>query len=444
MPNISVIIPVYNVEIYLKQCLDSVINQTLKDIEIICVDDGSTDKSSEILQCYAKKDKRIKVFSQKNQFAGVARNNGMKHATGKYLFFLDADDFMELNMLEIMYRRAEQDQLDITLCHYWHFNDPTQEVIPIDSHKRDAYFPSDRDVFSGKEIRDAGIFQSMVGWAWDKLFRAEFVKEMGYQFPAFRSSEDGFFVYMMVARAKRIGVLQQRLIYHRMMNGSSLSNTREQNWENGFKMTELIYDELVSQNLFELYRKSFRSWVVEFQIWYLTTLYEKDSFNKAYSYIRKVTENKFHILNSDGELICDTKLFNLYQLVMREQPEQFLLTVLKDRDNSNEKNSGKGWIFPYEKIPKGSRIVIYGAGTVGYSYLKQLQATDYCSVVYVVDKNFERYNRKQFPVYPIDAIKEFDYEYILIAISDKNIQSQVKNTLRDNYGIAENRIICGI
>ena len=94
-PKVSVIIPVYNVEDYLRQCLDSVINQTLKDIEIICVDDGSTDKSLEILHEYEKKDSRITVLTQKNQYAGVARNVGMSVATGKYFVFLDSDDFFE-------------------------------------------------------------------------------------------------------------------------------------------------------------------------------------------------------------------------------------------------------------------------------------------------------------------------------------------------------------
>ena len=95
MVKVSVIIPVYNVEPYLKQCMDSVVGQTLKDIEIICVDDGSTDGSLDILREYAAEDNRIQIIEQKNAGAGAARNNGMRHATGKYLSFLDSDDFFE-------------------------------------------------------------------------------------------------------------------------------------------------------------------------------------------------------------------------------------------------------------------------------------------------------------------------------------------------------------
>ena len=95
-PKVSVIIPVYNVEDYLRQCLDSVINQTLKDIEIICVDDGSTDNSLQIFREYEQKDSRVKVLTQKNQYAGVARNTGMNIARGHYYVFLDSDDFLKM------------------------------------------------------------------------------------------------------------------------------------------------------------------------------------------------------------------------------------------------------------------------------------------------------------------------------------------------------------
>ena len=105
---VSVILPVYNVEKYIRQCLDSIVNQTLKDIQIICVDDGSTDSSPEIIEEYARKDSRVIAIHQENGGAGAARNNGLRHAAGKYLSFLDSDDFFELNMLEEAYNCAEQ------------------------------------------------------------------------------------------------------------------------------------------------------------------------------------------------------------------------------------------------------------------------------------------------------------------------------------------------
>ena len=112
---ISVIIPVYNVEKYLRQCLDSVINQTYKDLEIICVEDCSTDNSPQILQEYAQKDERIKIlYNEKNSKLGPTRNNGLKVATGEYIHFLDSDDWLEPDAYEILVNHLSKcGQVDI-------------------------------------------------------------------------------------------------------------------------------------------------------------------------------------------------------------------------------------------------------------------------------------------------------------------------------------------
>lgn len=110
---VSVIIPIYNSEKYLEEALKSIINQTLFDIEIICIDDGSTDKSRQILNYYATNDTRIVILSQENSGQGVARNEGIKIAKGKYIYFFDSDDILEENALELLYDEAEKDNLDV-------------------------------------------------------------------------------------------------------------------------------------------------------------------------------------------------------------------------------------------------------------------------------------------------------------------------------------------
>lgn len=115
---VSVIIPVYNVEKYLRKCLDSVINQTLVDIEIICVNDGSTDNSLEILQEYAQLDNRIKIVNQENQGLGAARNSGMQVATSDYIGFIDSDDWVALDFYEKLYNKAVSNNADIVRCSY--------------------------------------------------------------------------------------------------------------------------------------------------------------------------------------------------------------------------------------------------------------------------------------------------------------------------------------
>ena len=115
MVKVSVVIPVYNVEPYLNICMDSVVNQTLEDIEIICINDGSTDKSLDILNSYAEKDDRITVISQENGGHAVATNKGMKLAQGKYLYLMDSDDMLDLEALEKTYTVAEEKKVDFVL-----------------------------------------------------------------------------------------------------------------------------------------------------------------------------------------------------------------------------------------------------------------------------------------------------------------------------------------
>lgn len=117
---ISIIVPVYNVEKYLKRCLDSIINQTYKNLEIICVDDGSKDSSGKILDDYKLKDKRIKVYHIKNGGVSHARNLGISKATGKYIGFVDSDDYIEPNMFEELYNSIIENKSDISVCNFWH------------------------------------------------------------------------------------------------------------------------------------------------------------------------------------------------------------------------------------------------------------------------------------------------------------------------------------
>ena len=118
MAKISVIIPVYNVEEYLERCLNSVVNQTFKDLEIICVNDGSTDSSGEILQKFARKDARIKIIKRPNGGLSAARNTGLEVMSGEYFAFLDSDDWIDLNFYEKLYEKAKEFDADIAMADF--------------------------------------------------------------------------------------------------------------------------------------------------------------------------------------------------------------------------------------------------------------------------------------------------------------------------------------
>ena len=226
MVKVSVIIPVYNVEQYLRQCLDSVLNQTLKDIETICVDDGSTDNSLAILNEYKQKDNRVQVIQQQNQYAGVARNNGVKVAKGKYIIFLDSDDFFELDMLEGMYNRAEKDNADVTICGWKAFNDMTQEVIK--HHKiNDRYLRL--SPFKPYEVSDE-LFEICKPNPWTKLVNREFFTFNHLQFENCICCNDLTCVCLQLALARKISVVEECYVYYRIRQNDNLTSNRNKNF----------------------------------------------------------------------------------------------------------------------------------------------------------------------------------------------------------------------
>ena len=168
MTKVSVIIPCYNAEKYLDQCMYSVINQTLQDIEIICVDDGSTDKTLEILHQYEEKDQRIKVLCQQNKFAGVARNKGMDAAKGEYFAFLDADDYYELDGLEKAYEIAKTNDLDMLKLSSYLLDEQTGEIT-TNAHYSHEKFNHKDNVLSFVDF--PGNFLNCADLAWNGLYR---------------------------------------------------------------------------------------------------------------------------------------------------------------------------------------------------------------------------------------------------------------------------------
>lgn len=225
-PLISVIIPVYNAEKYLGECVESLMGQTLQNAEFIFVDDGSKDSSLDILRLYQKLDSRIQVYTQKNQYAGIARNNGISHATGRYITFLDSDDVMLPDALALLYRRAEITSADIVICSAYRFTTNYEQREAAPWCLRGAYTPM-KDTFSPNQCKDT-LFQISAGAPWGKLYRRTLLTENGIQFPALPRSEDFSFVYWAFCVANRITTLNAELFLYRIIEGNgSLEDARD-------------------------------------------------------------------------------------------------------------------------------------------------------------------------------------------------------------------------
>lgn len=216
---ISIIIPVYNVEKYLHECLDSIINQTFTDIEIICVDDGSTDKSSEILEEYEQKDKRFTVISQPNKGVSAARNRGMQQAKGKYIMFVDSDDYIASNACELIYNSAEEKRCDILLFPHYNFSAST---CRDDGRLLDLYITLKDNTTTFKEYSDE--FLLTPSETHSKLYKTDFLRKYNLHWETqIQYCEDRIFYINALIHAKAISILYKHLYYYRIDTFNSLS-----------------------------------------------------------------------------------------------------------------------------------------------------------------------------------------------------------------------------
>lgn len=223
MVKVSVVIPVYNVESYLEDCLNSVLHQTLTDIEVICVNDGSTDKSLSILEKYAKKDKRLTIVNQENMGHAVATNVGMTYTTGEYLFLMDSDDIIEFNALELTYKKAKENDVDFVIFKAINYDNAEGKYYETKSYSmKEVYSQVQDKVFSYEDVKDLIFTMSVTPWS--KLYNRKFILENNISFPEGLIFDDNIFFWEALFNAKRIVFLNEFLFIRRFYSTSSTNN----------------------------------------------------------------------------------------------------------------------------------------------------------------------------------------------------------------------------
>ena len=269
MEAVSVIVPVYQAQAHLRLCLDSLLAQTFKDLEILCVDDGSTDQSPGILEEFARQDSRVKVLRQENAGPGAARNAGLEAAAGEYVLFLDADDFFEPALIETLLARARETGADIVICRASGLDNATGQAVDLSWMLKTQLLPG--SCFAPAQIPEQ-LFQFTYGHAWDKLYRADFLRESALRFPDLPNSEDLVFVFQSLALARRIAIVDQALVHYRMNQTGSVQNGRTRFPEAPYQAACLLQDGLTSRGLYQTWEKSFLNWSLEYLIWHVANL----------------------------------------------------------------------------------------------------------------------------------------------------------------------------
>lgn len=313
---ISIIICAYNREEYLKRCLNSVKNQTLKNIEIICADDGSTDNTLDVFRKYANKDHRFKFFTQKNSGPGVARNKAIKMATGEYIMFLDSDDWIELNTCEELYKKVKLNDLDILLFLMKNYSEETGEYYE-DSYYNLTPIPDDFEnkVFSHEDISNI-IFSISIS-ACQKIYKRSLVKKV--HFAEKLLFEDNPFFWGVMLQAKRMSLLKKHF-YLRSRHTSSITSEYDNKYFDVIPISNKVISIFKELNLVNMYK-------------YQLTNYKINYISQWYHMMEEKYKNTFWDLMHDDfqKLHEDKKIDSLMLNNLNEPNKLFYLRTLKSR-----------------------------------------------------------------------------------------------------------------
>ncbi|WP_051145378.1 glycosyltransferase [Butyrivibrio fibrisolvens] len=429
MIKISVIVPVYNVEKYVIKCVDSIINQTYKNLEIILVDDGSTDTSGEICDEYQKKDDRIKVFHTENRGLSCARNYGIKQATGEYIAFLDSDDYVYGSYIEDLYGLCKECGADIAQCDFI--------FVLEDSAMLKEQIYNKVEIITGKEAvirccKQPNAVKYNV--AWNKLYKKKLFDDL--QYPEGRIHEDEFTSYKLFFKADKVAVTSKYLHCYVQRKDSITDKKfdlkkldRIDAYEERLAFLKNNGIEKAYNTFLTLYYQSLCGTIIQVRGLELQDGCALDKLLKIKSRLEK------EIWNSAGKSFSE-KLRIVYPNISEEEKEVYKRLHVSD----NLYSKSESFSCPFGIIPKGSRIILFGAGKVGQEYYRQIINSNYAEIVDWVDNAWKSKASKGMIVSPINNIVTSDFDYVLIGIKELEVALEIKENLIA-WGIDSRRIL---
>lgn len=378
---ISVIVPIYMIDRYIGICIESLLNQTYKNLEIILVDDGSKDRCSEICDLYASKDSRIKVIHKENGGLVSARKAGVLAATGRYIGFVDGDDWVGPGFYQSLYNAIIQNNCDVAIAGY--SRDLFSQTKIIYNTIPSGYYEGEalKDVFS-KMISYGEFYRHGIStYHWNKLFKRELIISHQLEIADDVSiGEDAVVVYTALLDCKRICITDNCAYHYRQREDSMLKSFMD------------FDKELVRVNaLYNNLSKAVANYPIEYCL-----QKQVDDFITGIFIIRSGSH-----VNSD----CNTLKF-----------------------------------FPFGKSLKGKKIVLYGGGTFGQQLMKRFVKDHSCEIIGWVDDDYWEYRRCCLNVDPISSITSLDYDYILVASLDREYIKNVSRYLKD-FGVSKDKIL---
>lgn len=378
---VSVIVPIYNTAQYLPECLESIMAQSMKEIEIVCVDDGSTDDTPQVLARYASRDKRIKIIHKENGGLVSARKVGVMAACGEYVAFVDSDDWIEADMYEELYQLASQYTVDMVTCGF--FLEGNYTTTHMDTVSQGLFTGAALSEVRDKTIYDlerhtSGIKASLCY----KLFKRELIQNAQCKIPdEITMAEDKMCLLTVLLDCSSVYVYHKPFYHYRIRTNSIVHTGSEE---------------------------------------YLLKVYA------VYKYLKK--------------LYCH----RLFTESMRRQAEIYITELLYKGINTllGFENKNLLWIDPYwlDQIPMNAKVILYGAGELGEKYRKQMLSRPDIQYVACIDFSYERLSSDRFLVESPNIILNKEYDYVVITIKNLEKAQAVRKEL-EGLGIPGDKIL---
>ena len=336
---VSVVMPVYNVEEFLGETLGYVTKQTLKEIEIICVDDGSSDGSLALLREIAEQDQRIKVISQDNAGAGAARNRGMDQATGDYIIFWDSDDIFNEAALERMYDKIRETDSDLCLCASNQYDMIKERFYETEACIRHEFI-SETVPFNKYDLPDT-IFNITNNVPWNKLFKRSFIDKHGLRFQEIRQANDTYFSMMSLFLADRITYIDEVLVSYRVSNSLSISGKASSTTLCGYDSYVYTMEKLETYEDFPLVKKSFQNRCISGLYHSLNIQTSFDSYVLLYNKIKDEGIDHFGFRDMAEEDFVLAWYYKDLEMIKENSAGDFLIYKSTSRRIGGERNKNR-------------------------------------------------------------------------------------------------------
>ena len=416
MAKVSIVIPVYNVERYLRECLDSVKNQTLQDIEIICVDDGSKDSSGAILDEYANNDERFRIIHKQNEGYGKAMNIGMATATSPYIGIVESDDYIASNMFETLYTIIEKYKVDVVKSDHYEFCENykgkyIEDYIPIINDEK--YFDLYGKVLNVKEHECVLGFRK---YTWSGLYRTSFLrqKKIAHNETSGAAFQDNGFWFQSMIMHSSIYFVKQAFYRYRIDNINSSIHSKGNPFAvcNEYDFIDSILQRMEAEGL------PFYKWSTYIRI--------KDSANCI---TRVSNDNKEKLAKRvREEFLKASNLgrvdYNLYPSWCSEK--NFKIVANPCAYAEDEKRKAE----KLQKLVSNPVIIIYGAGEIGTKIYNSLREKGFSKKIYfaVSDDSFQGREIRGIPVNNINVLKKYVKEaFVIISVGKKNVEVVEQN-----------------